>query len=357
MLKNAIIILFLMVAIALVMGCAASNAPKNITATASGERMLGLDMTLPADNNFTNAYEMAKATGISFVQITPGWDDIEPSPGQYNDPQGQMDSARAFYSHENLKIALAVSPLDTNVDRMPADLKGRPFDDPTVVDRYDRMIDSVLKKYNGLSLLDLSIGNEVDVYLGSNETRWDQYDDLFNQVRDHVKAEYPDLKVGVKATFNGLVNGDTEQLKKLNENSDVILVTYYPLNPDFTVKDPSVVKDDFNRICSLYPGKDIYFLEIGYPSSTTLNSSEEKQAEFIRDTFAAWDEHKTQIKVLNFVYMHDVSQLQLDTMTGYYGLSDKNFIAYLGSLGLRTSDGNDKMAWTAFKEEALARGL
>lgn len=318
-------------------------------------RMLGIDLTQPSDSDFATSFFMAKEAGISFVQLTPGWDDIEPVNGTYNDPQENLDAATVFYSLEGLRVALSVSPLDTNIDRLPADLKGKPFNDPAVIDRYDEMMNATLSKLDNVTLLDVSIGNEVDVSLGKDDARWAQYTDFYRQTKDYIKASHPNMTVGVKATFYGLTRDNVEHLQKLNENSDVILVTYSPHDLDFTVRDPSAVKQDFDNICALYPGKEIYFLEAGYPSSPLLNSSDEKQAEFINQTFAAWDEHKDQIKVINFVYMHDVSQSQLDTMVKYYGLNDPKFAAYLGTLGLRTSDGKDKPAWTAFKEAAKAR--
>ncbi len=347
----------------LVAGCCASTAPKPTPVVATPHpvsadgRLLGIDLTQPTNGNFIETYNLAKAAGIGFVQLTPGWDDIEPAKGPYIDPQSDLASAKAFYSAEGLRVALAVSPLDTNINRMPSDLKGKPFNDPAVISRYNSMMNATIAKLDGVTLLDVSIGNEVDISLGNDNTKWAQYTDFYQQTKDYLKASHPSLNVGVKATFYGLTRDNVQHLQMLNKNSDVILVTYYPLNPDTTVRDPSVVKDDFNKICELYPGKEIYFLEAGYPSSPLLNSSDEKQAEFVNQTFAAWDEHKDQIKVVNFVYMHDVSQSQVDTMVKYYGLNDPKFAAYLGTLGLRTSDDKDKDAWAVFKEAAKIRGF
>lgn len=356
----AIIFLTLVV---LVAGCCAPTAPKATPviatphpASADG-RLLGIDLTQPENGNFSETYYMAKAAGIGFVQLTPGWNDIEPAKGTYKDPQDNLAAANMFYSHEGLRVAFSVSPLDTNINRMPTDLKGKDFNDPEVIGRYDEMMNTTLAKLDGVTLLDVSIGNEVDVSLGNDDAKWSQYTDFFNAAKDSLKAGRPNETVGVKATFYGLTRDNVKHLQALNKNSDVILVTYYPLNPDFTVRDPSVVKEDFDKICTLYPGKQIYFLEAGYPSSTLLNSSDEKQAEFVRDLFAAWDEHKDQITVVNFVYMHDISQADTDRMVGYYGLNDPKFAAYLGTLGLRTSDDKDKPAWTVFKDEAKTRGF
>jgi hypothetical protein len=354
-------IIICLIFIVLISGCCAGSAPKAPTATpgpvTNEGRLLGMDISLPSDNDFGKAYFMAKDAGVRMVQLTPRWDEIEPGNGKYSDPQENLAAAKAFYRQENIRVALAVSPLDTNVNRMPADLKGMPMDDPAVIDRYNKMIDDVLQKLDGVTLQDAAIGNEIDVYLGNDAAKWRQYTNFYRGTKKHLKAARPDLKVGVKATFYGLTRNNVEQLKTLNEESDVILVTYYPLNPDFTVREPSVIKEDFDKICALYPGKEIYFLELGYPSSPLLNSSNEKQAEFVRQAFAAWDEHKGRITVVNFVFMHDPGQPALDTLEKYYGLSDPKFLAYLETLGLRTAGGKDKPAWAAFKEEARARGF
>lgn len=361
--RSLVLAIVCLITAIIVSGCCAPTAPKvtPVAATphpASADgRLLGIDLTQPTNGDFSTIYYMAKAAGIGFVQLTPGWDDIEPLKGPYKDPQDNLAAAKAFYSQEGLRVAFSVSPLDTNIDRLPSDLKGKSFNDPEVIDRYDEMMNATLSKLDGVTLLDVSIGNEVDISLGKDDAKWAQYTDFYRQTKDYLKASHPNLTVGVKATFYGLTRDNVQHLQELNENSDVVLVTYYPLSPDFTVRDPTAVKQDFDKICTLYPGKDIYFLEAGYPSSTLLSSSDEKQAEFVRQAFSAWDEHKDQIKVLNFVYMHDVSQSQLDTMVKYYGLNDPKFAAYLGTLGLRTNDGKDKPAWTAFKEEAKARGF
>ncbi len=47
--------------------------------------------------------------------------------------------------------------------------------------------------------------------------------------------------------------------------SDEVMTTYYPLNGDFTVKDPDVILDDFQTLVDLFPGKEILMTEIGYP--------------------------------------------------------------------------------------------
>jgi hypothetical protein len=103
-------------------------------------------------------------------------------------------------------------------------------------------------------------------------------------------------------------------------------------------------------------GEPLYLLEAGYPSSDVLGSSQSKQADFIREMFETWDTHRSQLKLVNFIWLHDISPAQVKSYTKYYGLSSKGFAEYLGTLGFRGHDGEDKQAFKALREAAKARG-
>ncbi len=96
--------------------------------------------------------------------------------------------------------------------------------------------------------------------------------------------------------------------------------------------------------------------EVGYPTSTRLGSSEEKQAEFVSNVYTAWKAKSSQILFLNFFLMHDFAPTTCDDFTAYYGLPDnKSFHEFLCTLGLRKADGTPKLAWKAFVDGA--RGI
>ena len=321
-----------------------------------GDRLLGIAAVPASDNDYGRAFTMAKEAGTGVAEIPVRWDEMEPSAGQYRDPNNDLANGNAFYTSQGIAVSVSLACIDTNVDRRPADLKGKPIDDPAVVDRYNRAVDYVLSKLKDVQLISFSVGNEVDVFLGNDDAKWQQYKNFYEKAREHIKTVKPGVKVGVKTTIGGANYNNVARIKGLNEHSDAIMVTYYPLEGDFSVKDPAVVQSDFDAICSNYPGKDVYFLEAGYPSSPLENSSEEKQAEFVRQLFAAWDRHADQVKVVIVLWLHDVSPSTVSDMTGYYGVHDPKFAAYLGTLGLRTYDGKDKLAWPALKNEAAIRG-
>jgi len=56
-------------------------------------------------------------------------------------------------------------------------------------------------------------------------------------------------------------------------------------------------------------------MEIGYPTSSYLGSSEEKQAEFIRQVFKAWDKHEGRICHMHFNSLHDLRPAHVRQMS------------------------------------------
>ncbi len=327
-----------------------STVSPSANSVSKSSRLLSIDISKHDDYN--KAFNEAKSAGLQFMQLSLAWDDIDKK-SENQDPWGLLGTTNTYYPPSKTGVALMIGPIDTNNNRMPDDLKGKNFDDPEVIERYKRTIDFVFSKLPNAQLNSLAIGNEIDVYLGSNDKKWQQYTNFFNQVASYAKSKRPGLKVGAKATYNGLIK--IPELKLLNQYSDAVFVTYYGIKDNFDVKYPGQVKDDMRKITELYPNKDIQFLELGYPSSPLLGSSEEKQADFVREAFKAWDAYN-QVKVINFVWSHDVPQSKLDEYAKYYGSSDKKFLAYLGTLGLKTNDDRAKLAWEALRVEAKARG-
>ncbi len=318
-----------------------------------GNRLLGIAVT-EGSVGFDKAFSTAQDVGIEFIEFPWQWDDLEKTPEKYENQY--LDIANIYYPSQNTRVALTINPIDTTNLRLPKDLKNKTFDDPEVIKRYNKLIDYVFSKIPNLDIVSLSIGNEIDIYLGTDKEKWGQYQRFFEATSTYVKTNYPGIKVGTKATFGGITKTNKEELKALNKHNDIIMITYYPINSDFGVKEPSIVHSDFNEITSIYESKTIHISEAGYPSSTYLGGSEIKQAEFVREIFKAWDEHDSQIQLIDFIWLHEISQSELNYFSEYYGSSDRAFIEFLGTLGLRTSDGKDKPAFVALKKEAEARG-
>lgn len=322
-----------------------------------GSRLLGVHPTESEKGDYIAGFAQVKAVGAAQIEtLSLNWTDIEATPGKYDNPF--LGIADGYYSTQKTKILLLLRPVDTNRKQVPTDLRHRRFDDPVMIDRFKKLLDYVFSQIPRLELAALAIGNEVDGYLGTNASRYAEYRTFYEAARAYARTKRPGLRVGFSAMMSGLNDTARKPLQDMNAQSDVILVSYYPLNADFTVKDPAVVRPDWDRVAALYPKRTILFTETGYPSSDVCKSSEIKQAEFVRATFRAWDAHADQVESIVFSWLTDLSPATVKGFTDYYGFSLPAFNEYLRTLGLRThsGDGQDKQAFIALKEEASARG-
>lgn len=321
-----------------------------------GDRVLAMTANLAADQDFDKAFKVAQNAGVQSVNLGLHWDEIETSPGVFAPPLDLLALANSYYPPRKMKLNLELLVINTNHIRLPKDLMGRSFDDPVVLARFQKFLNYVLAKTEQLDITALAIGNEVDIKLGNDRKAWKQYETFFKAAVKHVHQRRPRLRVGCKATFNGYTKSAVAQLKKLNRQSDVVMVNHYLIEGDFGVRQPREIHGDFAKLVKLYPGRTIYFSELGFPSSKLLGSSEAKQAEFIRQAFQAWDTHRNVIKLVEFVWLFDESKQQLDQYEKFYGSSNPRFRAFLASLGLRHANGKAKAAFHAFKREAKNRG-
>ncbi|MFX1256756.1 MAG: hypothetical protein ACFFAN_02770 [Promethearchaeota archaeon] len=318
-----------------------------------GDRLLGIDVNPASGVDYNAAFDIANTTGMDFVSLSFGWNDIETTPHNYTNEY--LEIANYYYPSKNCKIALIIAPIDTNVNRMPIDIKDKPFNDTEVISRYNDMLYNVSDQLKDVDIISLSIGNEVNAYLGSDQNAWANYTDFFNQTSKYARTLWPNTKIGCKTMFKALTVTNKDEIFTLNNFSDVIMTTYYPLNDDFSVKPLSILRKDFDNITQLYENREIYFLEVGYPSNETLGSSNSMQAAFIEEIFRQWDLYVDQVKVIHIVWLHDKSTTEVNDLCNYYNNYSENFKAYLGSIGIRTSDGIDKEAFLKLKNMAQIR--
>lgn len=335
-----------------------STIPTPANPLPKGDRILELDANAPEDQDFDRAMDLARELGAESIRLSVFWDDIEVAPGIYNPDPNWLAIANQYYSAQDLHISLTISVLDTTEIRMPADLEGGSFKDPLVLERFIGLLDYIKTQLVDVDLVYLAIGNEIDGVLGNDPAAWAEYRDFLTPAVDYAKELWPDLPVSTKVTYDGFTGSMKEYALDMIRDSDVVLTTYYPLNGDFTVKDPEIILEDFQTLADLFPGKKILMTEIGYPSSKVNNSSPEKQAEFIHYMFQAWDEHHDQFTVISYSWLSDLSQSSINEYESYYGLSNNEFGEFLRTLGLRTysGGGEDKTGFDIFRNESTLRG-
>jgi hypothetical protein len=319
-----------------------------------GDRLLGVDVNATSDVDYWEAFARAQELGMQFTELTLFWDELEPAPGMYDD--SILDAAREFYPSQGIQLALTVAPVDAVVGRMPSDLSAEPLDSDAVIVRFNALLTHVFEQLTDVDILVLSIGNEVDAYLGDSNSLWTEYETFFVETAAHARNARPGIKVGVKMKYTGLVDSAAEPADMLNAHADAVLATYYPVNADFTVRPPWQVDEDVGKLVALYPEQELMLLEFGYPTAQLLNSSEELQQDFIGYTFDMWDHYALWLKAICFSTLHDRPADEVDRLAGYYDRDDELFIAFLSTQGLAYADGTTKLGYDTLDGLARVRG-
>ncbi len=319
-----------------------------------GDRILGIAVNVAKNKKFGSALNTARDAGLEFVTISAHWNEVETAKGEYQ--TRYYVQANKLYSSQNIKIALTINPINTNNLTVPEYLRNRSFDDPEFIKAFLGVIDFVLPLFEDCDIQWISIGNEVGGYLENDRRKWEAYRTLYRAAREHIKRKNPEIPVGVKVMYQSLSGKLKGFVQELNEETDLVLLTYYHLKFGQGVLPPHEIHDVFDEVVQLYPDRIIHFAEIGYPTSKFLGGSNKGQSRFIEESFKAWDRHADQVKLLYFFMLHDLTKKQLKGYLKYYGIQGRAFAEYLGTLGLRSVRGKDKGALETLKKQAKARG-
>ena len=305
--------------------------------------------------------EWLEATGMAYDAGARGafadwrWSNLEGAEGVFDlsEPQEDIDF---LGRSQDLTLLVGLQLLNTTEREVPADLADVPFDSPEMQVRFHRLID-VLAPHLDRHVHYLSVGNEVDVYLGQHPEEWEAYRSFLDDASAYVHSVAPWIQVGTTITFGGATGENAAQVEALTASRDVLIFTYYPLEADFRPRPPDAPFTDFPRMIEMAGGRPVILQEVGYPSSEDLESSERAQAEFVEQAFLAWQAEAEDIPFLNYFLLHDLTPEMCGQLQDYYGLRNAAFEAFLCSLGLRHADGTPKEAWQTFLDAARASGI
>ncbi len=351
-----IFISFLFVLFVFLNSCNEPIPPNTTGAVDKGERMLGIDISQTGAMEYHRGLELAKdGLKAEVIDLHFSWDMLEgDTEGDYS-PMYNFSYLDPYYANYNVKVALTIAVIDTNALTVPSYLDDKPFDE--MITSFNNLIDKlfdVFPKMLNNDVIALSIGNEIDVYLETSQD-WQNWEQFYIQTSTYLKTINDQISLGSKITVNGILENYQTEAVSLNQQTDVVMLTYYPLNPDFTVKNYNVVHQDFETLAGIFT-KDIYMMELGYPTSDVCLSNEELQALFFEETFKAWDDNKDQYKLMVFSWLADFSDEGVDAFDDQFEISDDAFLEYLRTLGFLTYDGFEKLSFNFIKEHAIARG-
>ena len=308
------------------------------------------------------AFDLAWSAGARGQMNTWTWRAMEPTAGTFaTQPFADLAAAVATAAGRGMVQYVGLQPINTGVLELPVDLAGQALDSTVVQNRFKALLDRVIVPNRG-RIRYLSLGNEVDAYLRAHPADWARYTRFFTAMVAYAKQLDPALQVGVTATAEGALSLSTAELRTLNAASDVVVLTYYPLQfsgaGEVRVRGPGVVAADFAALLAFAGAKPLLLQEVGYPAAASTGSSVQQQAQFVRNVFAAWKAAPARVPFLNVFLMHDfTAQICADFVVYYGATGSSTFADFLCTLGLRQADGTKRPAWDALVEEAHAAGL
>lgn len=299
------------------------------------------------------AWGMALKRGVNTYQLAVPWDRIAGADGTpdltFVEPLlDQLQQA-------GLGVFFTLQSVDTNALRLPASMldpndprrlrPGLSFDSPEVIGALVALLDQLvpmLVEHGGFAL---SLGNEVDIWLGANPDQAFPVAVFGEWGRQHARSLEPDLAVGLTITRESLVHPDLALL--MISVSDAAMFTYYPV--DGVVLDPSVIEADFNAMVALAGGKRVLLQEAGVPgapsdgSPSVLGASDELQRAWVAAVFREMREREA-FRFVSWLHLSDHPPAVVSFFEQYYGTSDPAFVEFIAGLGLMTDQGEARPA-------------
>jgi len=310
----------------------------------------------PSASEVLDAFSTIYNAGARGYFHSQRWSELEPSPGSID--LASLRNTLNTVVGTGFTPFVGIQVVNTTVKETPSDLVGVPFDSPTMKARFHTLLDSVLPVLAG-RVPYRSIGNEVDAYLNATNRRA-AYTDFFNDAVAYVHQQAPDVKVGVTVEWASAAGASAQQIRALTAGADVLIFTYYAIAPDFHVLSAAEGPATLDAMVSFAAGKPVVVQEFGMPTDPTLGGNQQLQADFVSSSIAEFARiGPDKMPMLSFFSLYDLPQSLCDQLPTYYGVSGQAvgpFVAYLCSLGLRTGQGTDKLAWPAFKAAASAAG-
>ena len=281
-----------------------------------GGRVLAMDVGPGPGETLDAAVAAARAAGVTTVVLNYDWAELEPAAFQYQSARLAADNAFYSTAPHAMSIVLNIRPIAGACRVVPPDLAAMAWNDPVMTTRFGYLLTWIHGYLPALDVKVMSVGTEVDTHLAPVD--YPAYKTFFEVARQNAKSLWGQpLPVGVTVGRDALAVPGPEQaaILDLNEHADHVLYTYYPLNGDFTVKDPYAgpIADTYAALAAVdgnpkTAGRPVDLIEVGYPTSGALASSLAKQQSFVAAMFGIWDAYHPRIPTVVFNWEADLSE-------------------------------------------------
>ena len=129
-----------------------------LSAEPAGNRRLGVAIS-EGEVGFGVAFLEARKAGVQIVELNLPWDMFERGEGEYQDPFGLLP-ATAYYGANDIQVCFSIAVINTVKRTTPGYLKGVEFDDPKMVEAFNRLMDWFLAKVpDNVTVAAISVGH------------------------------------------------------------------------------------------------------------------------------------------------------------------------------------------------------
>jgi len=311
--------------------------------------------TLPPERT-KNAYIGAFATAAQYadvvlIQRTPPWEDFLPNAqvSKATTDNTRMETA-LLDQYRDLKRFYAIDPTDGVVQRsrianLPAKIDPRAgFNDPALRQAFVAYTAYVAANYKPDYL---ALGVEINMLYERNRDQFDAFVSLYREAYDNVKATSPKTKVfptfqleDLEGQFGNIHTPHWEVIDPFRGKMDALAISTYPFLTEW--RSAAEIRPDYYAQLKGHFSGEILISESGYASApvegqVNVGTEEDQQAFLAR--------------------LLGDAEAEGWSMVVWFAALDPSFASEgatsaFKSIGLRKSDGSNKLAWGTWEEWA-----
>ena len=304
-------------------------------------------MPVPANDStelIAEGFKEARANGAEVLSWYLFW-------GPLADNWTISDYAMEPLSHEGKTVVLMNVIYVNLLGEYPPEFQS--FDDPGFKEAFAEFSIDFVERYKPDYYF---IGGEVDIYLSTHRDQIPAYKELLAYTYKEIKKASPETQVGFVVTYHySTANNATDIIETLAPEVDLIGYTVHPYEEEYSYKNVSRGLEALQDVKNVVPGKPYAIVETGWSSSPLLESSEDKQVEFLNDFFSFYESSDAEFVIWfslhefsdcsEFAEKH-LSELDYEMDEGYV----ERFEEFMCSSGLKKTDGTPTKAWGVWQE-------
>lgn len=300
---------------------------------------------------------LAVSSGARAIVVERSWSALADEDGNPNDAAWQaLDQLCSFLRTQRRRILLGVKSVDVELDARPSSLRAEPWSAAATTSAMHGVVDRIYATC-GEQIAYLSLGLDVDRYVAANPAEIPSFTQFALDATDYARshpARPPAAGVGwTWSADSWLAEGELDESNVIVTASDVVILSYIPLDSKRHAKPPSNVSSDIAAMAARITSHPIVIQRATYPTSELIGGSEAGQAQFVEAMFASISSRRDRFPFVGAGLLHDPSPEDCLAYAEAQGVpGSPELFAVWCSVGLRSRDGAAKPAFASFVEAA-----